>query len=259
MEAEAPEVAAQLTSLYGTTELLRAGVVHVTSARRAPDGRRHVIAIGPAAPPSSTDFFLLNLCRARADAILASAGTLRSEPSLSHALQGPFAGALGRYRERVLHKASPPVVAILTRSGELPLEHPVWEDGTAKLVLTTQEVRSALAARLGARAEVVALDGPGSSLAGAATHLDARTATAWLALRGLPLISIEAGPSTSGPLYQPPSVVDELLLSLFEAPTEVELGKALPPDGALFSGLRCVADTARDEASGAWRFQRWLR
>ncbi|MDB4986595.1 MAG: hypothetical protein JWN04_1773 [Myxococcaceae bacterium] len=208
-----------------------------------------MIAIGEQAPRSATDFFVLNLCRARADAILTSAGNLRSEPGLVHSLAGPLAGELGSYRDHVLKKVAPPVVAILTRSGELPLEHPVWSDGTTKLVLTSPEARAGLVKALGSRAaEVVAFD-----------ELDARVAAAWLGARGLSLVSIEAGPRTTGSLYRAPAVVQELLLSLYEAPAEVKLGGALPDDAALFATRTLASDTVRLEESGAWRFQRWLR
>jgi len=78
--------------------------------------------------------------------------------------------------------------------------------------------------------------------------------------RGAGLISIEAGPSTAGSLYDEPALVDELLLSTYEGDRPgVELGGALPPDDVLFAGRTCVADSVRDEESGRWRFQRWLR
>ena len=70
MEAEASEVASRLRSLYGTTELLRAGVVHVTAVARSAQGPLRVLKIDASSPKSESDFFVLNLCRARADAIL---------------------------------------------------------------------------------------------------------------------------------------------------------------------------------------------
>lgn len=258
MEDQASEVAAALAALYGSDALLTRGVVHVTSAVRTADGALRVIAIGPQAPRSATDFFVLNACRARADALLTTASILRSEPTVVHSLQGPSAPQLAAYRRERLHKERAPLCAILTRGGRLPVEHPVWSDGTDKLVLTTPESEEPLRALLGSRAEVVAL-----------AALDARSALVLLAQRGHALVSVEAGPSTTGPLYEAPTAVDELLLSLFEGPSEtpfsptngeldrVQLGGALPPD--LLKGRACVGESVRDEESGRWRFQRWLR
>lgn len=248
MEAEASEVAARLLSLYGTTELVRAGVVHVTAVARAGDGRLHVLKINASSPQSESDFFVLNLCRARADAILTSAANLRDEPSLVSSLLGPAAPALALYRSQALGKHGPPVCALMTRGGDLPLDHPLWSDGTTKLVLTTPEAQLSVAARLGSRAEVVGVSG-----------LDARAAVALLHARGLPLVSIEAGPSLNAALYRPPPQVDELLLSICEVALEDgALGGALVEDAALFAGLSCVAECVRAERSGPWRFQRWV-
>lgn len=247
MEDQVSEVAAALAALYGPTPLLTRGVVHVTSAVRTASGALRVIAIGPAAPRSESDFFVLNACRARADALLTTASILRSEPTVVHSLQGPSAAPLAAYRREVLHKVRPPLCAILTRGGHLPLEHPVWSDGTDKLVLTTPTSAEPLRALLGSRAEVLAL-----------AELDARSALVLLAQRGHALVSVEAGPSTTGSLYQAPSAVDELLLSLFEGPHEgVLLGGELPAD--LLTGRVCTGESARDEESGRWRFQRWPR
>jgi riboflavin biosynthesis pyrimidine reductase len=233
--------------LYGPERLIRAGVVHVTSAVRTAGGPLRVIAIGAGAPRSATDFFVLNLCRARCDGLLTTAAILRSEPGVVHTLQGPWAAALSAYRREVLGKHAPPVCAIMTRSAELPLEHPVWRDGTDKLLLTTPEAAAGLRASLGSRAEVVPVAG-----------LDARRALDALRARGLELISVEAGPSTTGSLYEPPSAVDELLLSLYDGAGEaIQLGGALSPD--LLRERVATADTKREEESGSWRFQRWLR
>ena len=211
---------------------------------RGEDGRLRVIVLGEHAPASTTDFFVLNVCRARGDAVLTSAAILRAE-SVSVSLQGPWASALADYR-KLLGKQAPLCCAIMTRTGELPLVHPIWQDDTTKLVLTTRELQPALAARLGARAEVLGIEA-----------LDARTALASLHGRGMKLVSVEAGPSTTGPLHRAPSPVRELLLSLYEGPSQsLELGGALA--ARLLQDRVCVADARREEQSGAWRFQRWL-
>lgn len=251
MEREASEVALAIEALYGARPLLADGVIHVSATTRGRDGRLHVLKIGPRSPKSSTDFFVLNLCRARCDAILTTAANLRAEPDLAHGLQGGWATQLDVYRKTVLAKATPPTCAILTGSGDLPVAHPVWEDGTPKLVLTSESAAPALRWVLGTRAEVVGVP-----------KLDARRACAYLRTkRGLKLISVEAGPSTSRALYEAPSAVDELLLSTFLEPLRDEdlIGYALPDDAVLFRGLAMMGDQTRKEESGKWRFQRWLR
>lgn len=251
MEGQVPEVAAWLAELLGSRALSDHGVLHVTSAVRTGDGALHVLAIGPGAPPSEADSFLLNLARARADAILTTGAIVRAEPGLRMSLGGPHAAALARYRREVLGKSEPPWCAILTRDGRLPRLHPLWEDGTPKLVLTIPEHVEALTDELGhveARPlEVLAVPG-----------LSARSACALLRQRGARLISVEAGPSANASLYEHPALVDELSLSLFEGErAQVPLGGALSP--LLCAGMVCVAETVRSEPSGPWRYQRWLR
>jgi riboflavin biosynthesis pyrimidine reductase len=239
---------AQAERLFGPTVSEFGGVSQVCATQRHADGRLHVLAIGPHAPRSELDFFGLNLARARTDAILTTAKILRSEPTLSHRLSGPHAEELAALRLS-LGKAEPVWCALLTRSGEFPLEHPVWDDGTRKLVMTLPEQAAALTAKLGSRADVVGLPA-----------LSARSALVWLG-EHVTSISVEAGPSTANALYDAPSLITELLLSQYlGAPlAPAALGRALPEDARLFAGLRCVHQADVEEPSGPWRFQRWLR
>lgn len=226
------------------------GVVHVCSTVHTSDARRRVIAIGPHAPKSEHDALMLQLSRARADAILTTAANIRAEPGLSHALVGPQADALSALRRDHLGKASPPMCAILTRTGKLPLAHPVWDDGTPKLVFTEPENAEHVAEQLDGRAQLVPLAG-----------LTARAAVAWLKDAGMPDVSVEVGPSSVGPLYEAPVLVDALWMSRCDAPDvpAEALGGALPEAAQLFAGFSCVHESARDEPSGRWVFQRWAR
>lgn len=244
MEGQVPEVERAIRALYGARPLATRGVLHVPAARA--EGPLRVLRIGEGAPKSETDFFVLNLCRARCDAILTTAENLRREPGLRHDLQGSAAAPLAAYRREVLKKSEPPLCAVLTRSGDLPAEHAVWSDWTRKVVLSGQPLSAEVRERFGSDVACVHLDG-----------LDARAACAWLRDQGAALVSVEAGPSTAGTLYGADSVVDELLLSLYEGDAAVPLGGALPVD--VTGGLRCTADVERAEASGRWRFQRWAR
>ena len=240
-----------LRSLYGSPDLCASdtGIVHVVSCARAESGSLRVLRVDQGSPESETDFLVLNLCRARADAVLTTARNLRREPGLSHRLAGPWAGALAELRRELLKKTAPLCCAILTRSGRLPEDHPVWGDGTQKLILTEPAQASALHQQFGQRAEVLAVP-----------NLSARTACALLERRGATTISVEAGPTTASILYQVPSLVDELLLTTCEAALPPHLlGEALPDDGQLLSGLTRVACTARTERGVPFRFERFRR
>src|SRR5687767_11723825 len=92
------DVTERMRALYGAVLEAPKKVVHVVSAHRAGDGRLHVLAIGPRAPKSETVFFVLQLCRARADVVLTTARILRVEPELSLTFVGPWAEALASYR-----------------------------------------------------------------------------------------------------------------------------------------------------------------
>jgi riboflavin biosynthesis pyrimidine reductase len=243
-----------LRQIYAESLADLSGVLHcVSSVRVSTDpARLHVIDINQHAPKSATDFFVLNLARAHADAIVTTAQIVRSEPQLSHQLQGPLAEGLLRYRREVLRKTQGPCSAILTRTGELPAEHRVFQDPFDNLVLTGPEHAAALSSRLkaaGARAEVVPV-----------AALDARAAIALLQQRGARTILIEAGPSTAGPLYDPPPCVQHLLLSRCEAAFDARaLGRALPEDTTLFAGMQRASVYTQQEPSGEWRFEHWLR
>jgi riboflavin biosynthesis pyrimidine reductase len=248
VEGQASEVERSIRALYGERALATRGVVHVTAVVRTSDAVR-VIRIGEGAPKSDTDFFVLNLCRARADAILTTAENLRREPALRHDLQGGPGAALARFRREVLGKEQPPTCAILTRSGDLPLDHAVWSDWTRKVVLSTRPLAPHVAERLDESVRLVCL-----------APLDVRAACAWLEADGASLISIEAGPSTARALYAgeaAPGSVDELLLSLYEGKTPAPLGGALP--ATMTHGLELTAERVHEEPSGRWRFQRWAR
>ena len=207
-------------------------VVHVTALHQP--GLR-TIRIGDESPKSEHDFFALNWCRARADAIIVTAKILRDEPALSYELAGPAAPALTKWRNR-----PPPILLVLT-SGRQPIDlrHPALTGAARPIVFTRQ------GAFPGAPIEVVRNSEPGL-----------RSAIQWLKSRGAKTISIEAGPSTSRTLYEPPVDVDELLLSIFcgdlaeslRGPAAFELhqlNEALPVQSTPYEV---------EERSGTWRF-----
>jgi riboflavin biosynthesis pyrimidine reductase len=241
------EIERRARALYGAAASREvAGVLHVLSAVETADGGLHVIKIGPHAPKSSTDFFVLNYWRAHADAILTTAAIVRAEPGLSHELQGPCKAELTAFRNSRFG-TEPPLCAILTRSGDLPLAHDLWRDRVQYRVLTTPEREKELQSVLVDRAAVVGLPDLGAS-----------TAVAWLRTQGARRILVEAGPSTANALYASSPGANHLLVSRYEGLFDpAAVGGALVEPARLFAGLSRVACSERAEESGPWRFERW--
>ena len=196
--------------LFGETDLAAfEGVSHVTAVWEPPGGGALVtLKIGEHTPKSDHDFFVLNLARARADAIVTTGKTLRDEPRTRYDLQGPGAmpAALAAWRRERTGRADAPWLLLLTRRGEIPLDHPALHGAPRPVVYTTRDAARALSARVrGSRIEVVGVDEP--SARGAIAHLRRD--------RGARVVSIEAGPSTSRTLYDDPLAIDELFLSVY--------------------------------------------
>jgi riboflavin biosynthesis pyrimidine reductase len=241
------EIERRARGLYGSAATREvSGVLHVLSAVETADGRLHVIKIGPHAPKSSTDFFVLNYWRAHADAILTTAAIVRAEPALSHELQGPCKAELTAFRNSRFGTEAP-LCAILTRTGDLPLAHDLWHDRVQYRVLTAPERELELQAHLRERATVVGLP-----------DLGAANAVTWLRAQGAKRILIEAGPSTANALYATSPGTNHLLVSRYEGLFDpAAVGGALVEPPRLFAGLSRVACSERTEESGPWRFERW--
>ncbi|HJL20172.1 MAG TPA: hypothetical protein RMH99_31185 [Sandaracinaceae bacterium LLY-WYZ-13_1] len=245
--ATADDVDAAARRLFGAALGAACGVLHVTSVAR--EDPLQVIRVGPDAPKSATDFFVLQLARARVEAILVTGSVLRAEPTLRYELAAPFTEALRAWRRRA-GLAAPPLVAVLTRDAALPADHPTWTSWARPVVLTDAPTAAALRARLPARVQIVAHPAP--SPRAALAHLRGA--------RGCRGISVEAGPRVAAPLYAPPVAVDELLLGVFEGPLpETARAGALVDEPTLEGAMRRVGGpTAVREPSGVWRFSRWL-
>ncbi|MGE0790721.1 MAG: hypothetical protein AB7S26_33920 [Sandaracinaceae bacterium] len=236
----ADDVDAMASALYSAPLPFAEGVVHVTAVAKEGE-RRTVIAIGPHAPKSGIDFFILNLTRARVDAIVVSGSVLRAEPELRYELGGATR-ALSAWRAR--HTDTPPWLLVLSR-GDLSAEHPVWDSWARPLVYVPDDAVSRLRAVLPARVEVVGAARP--SARGAIAHLRAD--------RGCRAVSIEAGPRVAVPLYDEPLAIDELLLSVYggELDPAARAGAFLD-ESELSTRLERRAATA----VGEWTFSRWL-
>lgn len=231
-----------------------AGVIHVTAVGRVESGGLDVIAIGPGAPTSATDFFLLNLCRARADAIVTTGRILRSEPDVHHGLQGAGdePSMLAAFRRETLGKTRAPRSVVLTSGLDLDLAHPMFHGPRPTLVATGPAGAAALRLR-GAEADLEIAELP---------RPDLRAVVEMLAREGCGTICVEAGPATSLDLYRAPLAVDELVLSTWEErvlPESLRAGRFLAGHDleALLPRHGPVAE--RIEESGRWSFRRLRR
>ena len=249
-DATADETQARIESLFGEPLCDPPGVLHVTAVWQERADRLVTLRIGPDSPASETDFFSLELARARSDAIVTTGRILREEPEVAHLLS-PGLAAWRRAR-RGLHE--PPVSVVLTGRDDLDLEHPLLASAARAIVVAPTAAAGALAARAGdahPQLELAARDAPG--LRDTIDFLQQD--------RGLASVCIEAGPSTSLGLYDSPLRVDELMLSVF-------CGGALADGvagGEFVSPSRLAADfeerhrSERRERSGPWVFRRLVR
>ncbi len=226
------------------------GVAHVTALWAAPGGDLWTIAVGSDAPRSTYDRFALNLARARADAILVTGKVLRDEPELTYELGGPgmLPEAFQQWR-RLTGRTDPPWVVVLTSGRGLDPNHPALHGWARPMIVTTPR---AVLPSLPPHVRIERL-----------AKLDAREAIRWLRQDcGADGVLVEAGPSTSRPLYESPLAIDDLWLSVFrgrELPATARAGK-LWSEAELVSLLRPASSPlVVDEPSGPWTFQRYVR
>jgi len=238
----------RIRRVYGTARFPASGVLHPTAVWESPSGSHRTIRIEPGGPGSETDRFVLDLARARADAIVTTGKILRDEPGLTHAFTSDSGAGLERWRREVLGRTvGPPPTVVLTSGRDLPLDHLLFEDPA--VVFTSPEGGRALRARReDLPFRVVESESPGI-----------REVLAWLRKQEHDVVSVETGARTSNTLYEPPLAVDELLLSVFRGElaerlrgTELEprprdaFEEPAPPHEVL-------------EPSGPWTFHRFVR
>lgn len=243
----ASDVERAALALFGDPLRDRPALSQVAAVWSPGDGRNRVIEVGPRAPQSATDRFVLELARARADAILTTGANLRAEPRLQFDLTGPGSPALMRWRVDV-HELGPPIALILTSGRDLDPEHPALK-GPARVVLyvpreAVDPIRKSLTSFRWITVHGV-------------DRTDAREAIAWLrAERAARCVSIEAGPRTAMPLLE--HDVDQLLLSRYTGALDDDLiaGDFLD-DTALADRFTRAAATPAD--ADGWIFERWER
>ena len=203
-------------ALFGSPLDTRPAVSHSFAAwREAQDAPLTTIKINEYGPKSELDWLALHIARARADGIIITGKILRDEPSLSYSLRADprWGDALLSWRERRWALFEPPWLLILTESGDIDFEHPVFHGWVRPMIFTTD--RTATRKLAAAPCPVVSDRAP-----------DIRRAIEHLQLsRDCECISIEAGPTTARNLYERPMVVKELLLSVYLEPTLDERAK----------------------------------
>ncbi|WP_428266843.1 hypothetical protein [Haliangium sp.] len=255
----AEDVDAAIARMYGLDgDALAAahGVVHVAAVWAEGPGRYRSVDIDLAAPASAHDLFALCLARARADAIITTGRVLRSEPDLVHDLRGPSAPGLSAWRRR-LGKHAPPVLLVLSAGQELPLTHPALRAQARPLVFTSAAAAARLA-RVCTDAHAHFVGVPAPDIGHAIDHLRR--------VEGHRTIVIEAGPTTTAPLYEPRTrpvpVIDELLLSVFRNETMPVGARSRPfPGPADIDACLPLSSPGFEvvEPSGRWRFTRHTR
>ncbi len=243
-----------------------AGVIHVAAVGREPDGELVVLKINHATPRSPHDRFALDLARARADVIVTTGAILRAEPGLRYELASDRADALHTWRMDQLGRPTPPLVVVLTGREDIDLDHPTLHGWAQPWIFTNVDCAKALHGRLPRHVGLAGVPSPDlqTLVDWARRRFDART------------ITIEAGPTTTRPLYrfpegledgppgapgEPPGLVDELMLSVFEGTIpSAARGDPFVSERTL---ERCFPHRHEGEViqeeSGPWRFVRLLR
>jgi riboflavin biosynthesis pyrimidine reductase len=247
MSESLSSISDEIEDLFGVRELPRnAGVLHVTALSLHPEELR-TIAIDEHSPQSKRDTFALQLGRARADVIIITGKLLRDEPRYDIRL--PETGDLRTWRKKVMDREEDPELWVLTRSGDLDPQHPIW-NAIARPVVFTGEFGARQLEGVLPGVERIIVDEP--SMRAAIEAASARGATS---------VVLEAGPSTTRDAHRE-GLVDELMLSLFHGPFDPKMNETSAPFDLkeIEQGLP-EASPLREhvESSGRWSFQRRWR
>jgi riboflavin biosynthesis pyrimidine reductase len=238
--------------LFGSALESRPFVSHSGAVWNDPESQRlTTIRITDYAPKSDLDFLSLHIARARADAIIITGKILRDEPSLCFDLRADarWGDALVEWRERTWGLWERPWLLILTASGKLDFAHPALRGWPRPMIFTSDRT----AARKLADSPFPVVADAEPSIRGAIRHLQVT--------RDCHCISIEAGPSTAVSLYDPPAVVNELLLSVYLDRTldDRARGKPLIELARLRSRFRSETSATHRCQGQRWSFHRFRR
>jgi 2,5-diamino-6-(ribosylamino)-4(3H)-pyrimidinone 5'-phosphate reductase len=155
---------------------------------------------------SADDKHLMRELRAEADVVLHGAGTVRADP-----LSARVPAALVEQR-RALGLSPQPLGAIITRSGNLPAQHPYYESATVIYVTSERDV-----AVQAPTVEICHVSGVDAALRD-------------LARRGARRVLCEGGPTLNAALFQA-RLVDELFLTIAPKLTGGENPLTIVKDG----------------------------
>lgn len=253
----AEDVTAVLRTMYGSDLSGASGVMHVAAVWRTSGHGFVTLRINSETPKSSHDYFVLNVARARADAIITSGRILREELELTHEISGPAGTgvAIASWRSEVARKPAPPTSLVLTSGRHLDLDHPIFHGAGSKVVFTTPKAAASLR-----EGEIK----PGIRIVGR-SEVGPREAVEFLRMEcGAETVSIELGPTSAGALYDRPSLVDELLMSILDTPTIPE-SVVGPPfiDAATLDRVLSTRSSpfrvGETRGSGGWAFVRYAR
>jgi len=241
------EVEQWQAKLYGDDPASDRGVLHSVATWQASNTTLRVIKIGSDSPRSENDYFALRAARMRADALVTTGAILREEPDVRHTEAD--AGLLAWRRERA-GLTEPPRSVVLTSGRGLDLNHPLLRSAYRPLIVTGKAAARNLSAA-NPDCEFNGRENPGI-----------RDTLTLLRELGCRTVLVEAGPTTTRALYDEPVAIDELLLSIYHAPTLAP--SLVGPSFVGLDRLRTVFDyhsepVRIDEASGSWSFSRWRR
>lgn len=250
--SDAASVDSAARKLFGRPLDSRPAVSHSAAVWNDPGSEKlTVIRINEYAPKSDLDFLSLHIARARTDAIIITGKILRDEPTLDYDLRADarWGDALLQWRERRWGLCEPPWLLILTGSGQIDFSHPALHGWANPIIFTSD--RTAERHLADSPIPVVADDAP--DIRRAIHHLQAA--------RDCQSVSIETGPSTALALYDKPTLVNELLLSvnLDKTLDDRAKGAAVIELGSLRRRFRSETSVTHHKQGQRWSFHRLQR
>lgn len=175
------------------------------------------------------DRALFSLLRELADVILVGAGTVRIE-----SYSGARPGVAARQRRQARGQSEVPPLAIVTKSGRLERDMPVFtRTEVPPLVLTCAASAEATRRRLGGLAEVVDCSGRDPAVVDEAALLKALTN------RDLNRVLTEGGPMLFGSLVER-GMLDELCLTIAPCVVGGQARRIATGPGQVQSAMRCA-------------------
>ncbi|OBJ53764.1 pyrimidine reductase family protein [Mycobacterium sp. 1423905.2] len=175
------------------------------------------------------DRLIFNTLRGLADVILVGAGTVRSE-----GYSGAHLGVVERQQRQARHQREVPPLAIVTKSGRLDRDLPIFSrTEVAPLVLTCTAALDETRRRLGPSAETIDCSGDDPA------RVDERLVLSHLEARGLRRVLTEGGPMLLGALIER-DLLDELCLTVAPCVVGGRSRRIATGPAQLMTRLRCA-------------------